>query len=232
MGPTWTWTATRWGQEKPRSCAVLEEEVQETPDLELPPGAASLAELAAPVQEAIGRLEHIFRERLPQMEIGAIYREASCVGGPEKAGIVADSLAKTGLKVEDTIYVGDSLTDVQALQAVRDGGGLAISFNGSRRALNAAEVAVVSDSAWSIGMLTAIFRLWGKEGVLEVASPERRGKSRALVLPEEMIEPIALGLQGRCFNLYQAQAPDLERLAQESEAMRASLRGAAIAARG
>ena len=178
----------------------LQEEVQETPDIELPPGAASLAELPAPVQEAIGRLEHLFhRERLPQMEIGAIYREVSFVGGPEKAGIVADSLARTGLKVEDTIYVGDSLTDVQAFQAVRDGGGLAISFNGSRHALNAAEVAVVSDSAWSIGMLTAIFRLWGKEGVLEVASPERRGKSRALVLPEEMIEPIALGLQGRCF---------------------------------
>ncbi|MGA7563574.1 MAG: hypothetical protein WBW55_10240 [Desulfobaccales bacterium] len=220
------------GKSEAEELRRLQEEVQETPDIELPPGAASLAELPAPVQEAIGRLEHIFRERLPQMEIGAIYREVSFVGGPEKAGIVADSLARTGLKVEDTIYVGDSLTDVQAFQAVRDGGGLAISFNGSRHALNAAEVAVVSDSAWSIGMLTAIFRLWGKEGVLEVASPERRGKSRALVLPEEMIEPIALGLQGRCFNLYQTQGPDLVRLAQESEAMQAGLRGAAIAARG
>jgi energy-converting hydrogenase A subunit R len=208
----------------------LEEEILGTPDIELPPGAASLTELPAPVQEAIGLLEEIFRERLPRMEIGALYREISPVGGAEKARFVADSLAGTGLKLADTIYVGDGLTDVPAFQAVRDGGGLAISFNGDRYALKAAEVAVVSDSAWPIGLLTAIFRLWGKEGVLEVASPERRGKSRALVLPEEMIEPIALGLQGRRFNLYQTQGPDLERLAQESEAMRASLRGEAIAA--
>jgi energy-converting hydrogenase A subunit R len=166
------------------------------------------------------------------MEIGAIYREISPVGGAEKARIVAGNLARTGLRLADTIYVGDSITDVQAFQAVRGGGGLAISFNGNRYALNAAEVAVVSDSAWPIGLLTAIFRLWGKEGVLEVASPERRGKSRALVLPEEMIEPITLGLQGRRFNLYLTQGPDLERLAQESEAMRASLRGEAIAALG
>ncbi len=210
----------------------LEEEILGTPAIELPPGAASLTELPAPVQEAIGHLEQIFRERLPRMEIGALYREISPVGGAEKAGFVAASLAGTGLKLADTIYVGDSITDVPAFQAVRDGGGLAISFNGDRDALNAAEVAVMSDSAWPIGLLTAIFRLWGKEGVLEVASPERRGKSRALVLPEEMIEPIALGLQGRRFNLYQTQGPDLERLAQESGAMRASLRGEAIAALG
>ena len=166
------------------------------------------------------------------MEIGAIYREIFAAGRAEKSKAVTDSLAKTGLKLADTIYVGDSLTDVQAFQAVQDGGGLAISFNGNRYALNAAEVVVVSDSAWPIGLLTAIFRLWGKEGVLEVASPERRGKSRTLVLPEEMIEPIAQGLQGRRFNLYMAERPDRERLAQESEAMRASLRGEAIAGQG
>ncbi len=210
----------------------LEEEILGFPAIELPPGAAALQELPAPVQEAIGRLEEIFRERLPRMEIGAIYREVAMPGGAEKAGIVAAALAGTGLNLADTIYVGDNLTDVQVFQAVRGGGGLAISYNGDRYALKAAEVAVVSDSAWPIGLLTAIFRLWGKDGVLEVASPERRGKSRALVLPEEMIEPIALGLQDRRFNLYQTQGPDLERLAQESEAMRASLRAEAIAALG
>ena len=100
-----------------------------------------------------------------------IYREVNPMGGAEKAKAVADSLAKTGLKLADTIYVGDSSTDVQAFEAVRAGGGLALSFNGNRYAVDAAEVVVVSDCAWSIGMLVAIFRLWGKEGVLEVAVP-------------------------------------------------------------
>ncbi len=161
-----------------------------------------------------------------------LYREVIPVGGAQKAQAMTDSLTQTGLKLTDTIYVGDSSTDVQAFEAVRAGGGLALSFNGNRYAVDAAEVVVVSDSAWSIGMLVAIFRLWGKDGVLEVASPERRDKSRALVLPEEMIEPIAMGLQGHTFNLYMSNNPNLEKITQESEAMRAKLRGEAIAALG
>jgi energy-converting hydrogenase A subunit R len=210
----------------------LEEEIVAAPAIELPAGASSPEALPAPAQEAIARLDRIFWERLPQLEIGVIYREVKPVGGAAKAQAVADSLAQSGLKLADTIYVGDDLTDVQAFEAVRTGGGLAISFNGNRYAVQAAEVVVVSDSAWSIAMLTAICRLWGKEGVMEVAAPETRAKSRALVLPEEMIEPIAMGLQGHQFNIYLSTSPNLEKMIQESEAMRAKLQGAAIAALG
>jgi energy-converting hydrogenase A subunit R len=212
--------------------ARLEEEILATPDLELPPAAGSLADLAGPVQEAIARLDRIFWERLPEMGIGVLLKEVNPLGGPEKAKAVSDSLKQTGLKVADTIYVGDSITDVQAFEAVRAGGGLTISFNGNHQAVKAAEVVVVSDCAWPVALLTAIVRLWGKEGVLEVAAPETRAKSRALVLPEEMIEPIAMGLQGHTFNLYLSDNPILDKIIKESEAMRARLRGAAIAALG
>ena len=112
--------------------------------------------------------------------------------------------------------MGDSSTDVQACEAVRAGGGLAISFNGSSYAVKATEVVVVSDCAWSVGMLAAGFRLWGEGGILEVASPERRGGLRALVLPEEMIEPIAMGLQGHTFNLYMSDNPNLAKVTQSA----------------
>ena len=68
--------------------------------------------------------------------------------------------------------------------------------------------------------------------MIEIAAPETRAKSRALVLPEEMIEPIAIGLQGHIFNLYLSNNPDLEKIVQESGAMGARLRGDAIAALG
>ena len=210
----------------------LQGEIAAAPEIHLPPDAVTAADLPAPVQEAIAVLDRIFWERLPAMEIGVLYQEVNPIGGPEKAKAVSDSLAQTGLSLADTIYVGDSITDVQAFEAVRAGGGLSLSFNGNRGAVNAAEVFVVSDCAWSVGMLAAIFRLWGKEGVLEVASPERRDKSRALVLPEEMIEPIAMGLQGHQFNIYLSTSPNQEEMIQESEAMRARLRGEAIAASG
>ncbi len=107
-------------------------EIAEAPAIELPAEATSLADLPGPAQEAVTTLDRIFGERLPAMEIGAILKEVNPFGGPEKAKAVADSLAKTGLTMADTIYVGDSITDVQAFEAVRAGNGLTISFNGNR----------------------------------------------------------------------------------------------------
>jgi predicted HAD superfamily phosphohydrolase len=210
----------------------LEGEIMAAPAIDLPAGVRSLTDLPGTVQEAIGRLEQIFFERLPQMEIGVVLREVNPLGGAEKAKAVADSLAKTAFTLADTIYVGDSITDVQALKAVRAGGGLAVSFNGNRYAVEAAEVVVVSDCAWPVPLLTAIFRQWGKDGVLEVAAPETRAKSRVLALPGEMIEPIALGLQGHLCNIYLSSSPNRDQMTRESEAMRARLRGEAIAALG
>jgi len=210
----------------------LQGEIAAAPAIELPPDAATAADLPAPVAEAIAVLDRIFWERLPAMAIGALYQEVNPIGGPEKAKAVADSLTQTGLSMADTIYVGDSITDVQAFEAVRDGGGLAISFNGNRYAVNAAEVIVVADSAWPLAMLSAIFQLWGKQGVLEVACPETRDKSRSLVLPEAVIEPIAMGLEGHVFNLYDQNAAEWDKVIDESQAMRAKLRGEAVAALG
>jgi energy-converting hydrogenase A subunit R len=208
----------------------LQGEIVAAPAIELPLEADATD--LAPVAETIAVLDRIFLERLPAMEIGALLQEVNPIGGPEKAKAVTDSLAITKLSMADMVYVGDSLTDVQAFEAVRAGGGLAISFNGNRYAVNAAEVVVVADSAWPIAMLIAIFQLWGKEGVLEVACPETRDKSRSLVLPEAVIEPIARGLEGHIFNLYDQSAENLDKVVEESQAMRAKLRGEAIATLG
>jgi len=209
----------------------LQGEIVAAPAIELPPDA-NAADLPAPAAEAIAVLDRIFGERLPRIPIGALLQEVNPMGGPEKAKAVTASLAQTKLAMADMVYVGDSITDVQAFEAVRAGGGLAISFNGDREAVNAAGVIVVADSAWPIAMLIAIVQLWGKEGVLEVACPETRDKSRCLVLPEAVIEPIARGLEGRLFNLYDQSAENLDQVVEESQAMRAKLRGETIATRG
>jgi energy-converting hydrogenase A subunit R len=208
----------------------LQGEIVAAPPIELPDDATA-ADLA-PVAEAIAVLDRIFWERLPAMEIGTLLQEVNPIGGPEKAKAVTDSLAQTKLAMADMVYVGDGITDVPAFEAVRAGGGLAISFNGNREAVHAAEVIVVADSAWPLAMLIAILQLWGKEGVLEVACPETRDKSRCLVLPEAVIEPIARGLEGYVFNLYDQSAENLDQVVEESQAMRAKLRGKTIAALG
>ena len=210
----------------------LQQEITAAPEIVLPPEAAAPEDLPAPVREAIQVCDRVFGERVPEMEIGAIYREVKPVGGPDKARAVAESLARTKLTLADVIYVGDSSTDVQAFEAVRTGGGLGISFNGDRYAVKAAEVSIIADNAWPVALVASVFLLWGKEGVMELATKGTAGASRYLVLPEAVIDILMRGLQGRNFNLYSSTNRDPEVIAQESLAMRAKLRGAAVAALG
>ncbi len=210
----------------------LEQEIVTAAEIELPPEAASLEDLAPAVQETIKLYDRIFWERLPEMEIGAIYREVNPVGGPDKAQALEESLARTELKMTDVIYVGDSITAVEAFKAVRAGGGLGISFNGNHYAVQAAEVCIIADNAWPVALIASVFLLWGKEGVMELATKGSAGASRYLVLPDAVIDVLMRGLQGRNFNLYSSATRKPEEIAQESAAMRARLRGAAVAALG
>lgn len=210
----------------------LQAEIAAAPEIVLPPEAASPEDLPGPVREAVQVCDRVFWERVPEMEIGAIYREVKPVGGPDKAWAVEESVARTKLTLADVIYVGDSITDVQAFETVRAGKGLGISFNGNRYAVKAAEVSIIADNAWPIALVASVFLLWGKEGVMELATKGTAGASRYLVLPEAVIDLLMRGLQGRNFNLYSTSNRDPEEIAKESMAMRAKLRGAAVASLG
>ncbi len=202
------------------------------PAIEIPPKASSPDDLSPEAREAIGHVERIFWEVIPEMDIGRIYEEVNPIGGPEKATALEDSLAKTGIAMADAIYVGDSITDIEAFKAVRVGGGAAISFNGNHYAVSFAEFIVVANNAWPIALLTAIFQRWGKEGVLELSTSSQAGHQKIVALPEAVVEPIVMGLQGRNFSFYPANMPNREKVIEESAAMRARLRGEAIAALG
>jgi energy-converting hydrogenase A subunit R len=210
----------------------LQQEIAAAPEIELPPGAGALEDLPEPVRDAVKLCDRIFSEQIPEMDIGVIYREVNPVGGPEKARALEESLARTSLTMADVIYVGDGSTDVQAFEAVRTGGGLSISFNGNGYAVKAAEVSLIADNAWPVALLASVFLLWGKEGVMELATKGAAEASRYLVLPEAVIEILMRGLKGRNFNLYSPTTRDPEMIIQESLAMRAKLRGSSVAALG
>ena len=207
-------------------------EIVAAPAIELPPEAKALEDLAPEVQKTLGLFNTIFWETIPGMAIGRIYGEVNTMGGPEKTQAMEDSLAKTGLSLANLMYVGDSITDVPALEKVRAGGGVALSFNGNRYAIEAAEIIVVADNAWPVVLLAAVFQTWGKEGVVELAQSTRPGASKYLAIPETMIEPIMMGLDGGTFNLYHPSTALRKNVVADSTAMRRRLRGDAIAALG
>jgi energy-converting hydrogenase A subunit R len=112
--------------------ALSEEERQELLTLydqivqrkEIPPGVQSVDELSGEDRQTIALLDHIFWERVWGMEIGCVLREVQPIGGPEKARALHEISERTGISLAQTIYVGDSITDVEALALVRQAGGL------------------------------------------------------------------------------------------------------------
>lgn len=138
------------------------------PEIELPARAASLRDLPEFSQETVHLLDEIFWKVIPQMKIGKILKDVNPIGGYEKARAVEEVANKMGVDLKDVVYVGDSITDVEAFATVKATGGLAVSFNGNRYAINVAEIAIAADSAWPTALLVVVFARWGKAGILEM----------------------------------------------------------------
>jgi predicted HAD superfamily phosphohydrolase len=215
-----------------KTLQALKTDIAALPEIELPPQAQSLNDLEAPVQAAIGRMDQIFWEIIPDLAIGSIYQEVNPIGGFEKARALEESLTRTGLPMAAAIYVGDSITDVQAFQAVQAGGGLGVSFNGNRYSVNSAELIVIADTAWPVALIAALFITQGKEAVLALAQDGLPADLAVLKLPREWTQTIAQGLKGRQVAFQSAAPSPSEAIIQASAAMRSRLRGAAIAALG
>jgi energy-converting hydrogenase A subunit R len=208
----------------------LLEKITAAPAIELPPAAKTLQDLAPEVQETLKLLDTIFMDTIPQMNIGRMYQEIKVMDGPEKAQAVEASLAQTGVTMANLLYVGDNRTDVPAMDKVRSGGGVTLSFNGDRHAVRSADIIVVADTVWPVALLLAVFLQWGKDGVVELAQSTQPGASKYLAIPESMIEPIMMGLQeGKTFNLYHPSTSRREEVINDSTAMHRRLRGEAIA---
>lgn len=77
-------------------------------------------------------------------------------GGKRKENAIEDISRRTGKAISEMIVLGDSITDINMLQRVRDEGGIAISFNGNRFSLKRANIAVTTLN--SLGVLP-IFEL-------------------------------------------------------------------------
>lgn len=161
--------------------------------------------LSSQTKEAINKLEEIFWKEIVSMESGKMLKEVNPVGGREKVNAIKDSLKKCNNSPSDAMYVGDSITDVEALSFIRENGGLAVSFNGNRYAIERAEVVCISENTAPISVLADAFSQGGKGKVME--------------LVENWREKLPL--------LEVVSGNNRERLIFESERLRKSVRGEA-----
>jgi predicted HAD superfamily phosphohydrolase len=139
--------------------------ILDLPDFAIPPAAGSIEDLPEQSRGSVRALDEIFWSVLPRMEINRIVSETNPIGGREKGRAIEVIIASLGLELRDVIYVGDSITDVDAFRLVRSGGGLAVSFNGNDWAVKEASFAVMARNALPIGWLASLFISKGLEGL-------------------------------------------------------------------
>lgn len=136
--------------------------------IEIPVNAKRIEDFSPKDQRTISRLDEIFWEEMTDLASYQLILEVNPVGGDEKAAAILDVCRRTGIGIEETMYIGDSITDVEALRMVREGGGLAISFNGNSYAVRNAEIAVLSPDTVVTSVIAETFHKGGRESVIDL----------------------------------------------------------------
>jgi energy-converting hydrogenase A subunit R len=194
----------------------------------IPRGAPVVSDFSSRDQATFQRLEQIFWKEIPAMQIGQVINEVTTVGGEQKARAIREILRKTGATYLDVMYVGDSITDVQAFQEVRRNYGLTVSFNGNDYAVINAEVSVMSENNLVTAVLADVFLKHGKAEVRKLVENWT---------PETLAEGLAdAALVKRLFELYPVALPkvqivtsaNMESLSAKSSEFRKQVRGEAV----
>ena len=215
-------------QEEKDRLRKLAEEISKMPIIEIPYGARGLEDFPEEHRKAVKRLDEVFWKEIANMNIGKIYREVNPIGGREKAEAVKHVAQSLGIGLKDVMYVGDSITDVEAFNLVRANGGLTVSFNGNRYAIKNSDVAVLSENSIVTAVIAELFIRLGKAGTLEIVENWSRETLERSHVNKELLKAF--------FQVYPKELPkvkiitgeNMEALAKESEDFRRKVRGEAV----
>ncbi len=206
----------------------IAQEIAQMNTIDIPTFAKAIENFSPSDQAVIARLDEIFWNIVPKMFVGKFIVDVVTVGGEQKAESIRHATRSLGAQLSDVMYVGDSITDIEALGLVRANGGLTVSFNGNNYAVKNAEVAVLSESNLVTAVIADIFCRFGKEKVISVLQSWSMEGLRNGGADPTLIRQLS--------NLYSDGLPkaqivttqNMETLTKESSEFRKKVRGVAI----
>jgi energy-converting hydrogenase A subunit R len=214
-----------------RESAQLREfatEIAQMPMITIPSHVKSLEDFSAQDQQTIMQLDSIFWEKISRMGAGIVFRLVKPVGGRQKAEAVKDAAEKTNNKLSDALYVGDSITDVEAFKLVGENGGLTVSFNGNEYAVRNAEVAVMSENNFVTAVIAELFCKLEKPRVLQVLESWNYETLSQTPLDRTILERLLKLYPDRLPKVQIVTAENMETLIRESSEFRKKVRGEAV----
>jgi len=202
----------------------LATEIAQMPMITIPPNAKSLEDFSEQDRETVIQLDSIFWEKISRMGAGIVFRIAKPIGGRQKAEAVKNAADRSGVQLSDVLYVGDSITDVEAFKLVRENGGLTVSFNGNEYAVRNAELAVLSENNTITAVIADLFYKQEKEKVLQALDECSYENLKQTPVADSILEKLFAKLP----KLQIVTPQNMETLVRESSEFRKKVRGEAV----
>ena len=202
----------------------LAKEIAGMRQIDIPMNSSSTEDLPYCDQTLLQRLDEIFWTEIPKMNVGKLIKEVTTIGGEGKAKSIRNAAKRHNANLADILYVGDSITDVEAFKLVSESGGLAISFNGNSYAVKNAEVAVISENNLVTAVIAELFIKLGKLETLKLINPWSIETLKGKVDPVLLKQLSSVGEP----KVQIVTAENMDSLIKESSGFRKKVRGVAI----
>jgi len=210
----------------------IAQEIAQMHLIDIPPSAKNIEDFSPSDQTIIRRLDEVFWIEIPKMFIGKFLIDVVTVGGEQKAEAIRDIVKRLGADLADVMYVGDSITDVEAFKLVRANEGLTVSLNGNSYAVKNAEVAVLSDSNLVTAVIADLFSKHGKEKTISTICSWSYGTLKKCGVEDALLKKLSDSYPNALPNAKIVTSPNMESLVKESSEFRKKVRGVAIGGLG
>ncbi len=133
----------------------------------------------------IRTMDDILKTGIPETNGMALMESVIPMTSHKKAYRLLDIRRQTSIDLDATMYIGGENTDYQAMDLVRDSGGLSIAFNGTDFAVRGSNIAIMSNDATVGAMFVEQFYNRGIESALELAGNWDRKYIKKCDFPDE-----------------------------------------------
>jgi energy-converting hydrogenase A subunit R len=207
----------------------MAQEIAAMPFTGVPVNARTIWDLTPRDQGIVSRLDDLFWHEMNDLNSFRLVMDVNPLGADEKAASIVDISKKTGVGLEDTMYIGDNLSDVQALALVKRGGGLPVAFNANESAVREAEVLVLSQNAVTTSILAEAFHRAGRDGAMSlVENWTLEHISSSGLVHDYLVRELQRVFPQQLPKVVKVTHDNVEPLIQESMRFRRSVRGEAV----
>lgn len=184
-----------------------------------------------------GLFDDIFFNRIAKMGFYDKIKDIEVVGGSGKKLAIDKIIERDGIDINEMLYIGDSITDVEPLEFARSNNGISISFNGNEYPLKVAEIAVVSPNAVATAVIANVYAENDKGKVLEFIDDYNISKDLKKLFDDYNIDE---EIENKFFSVFTEDYPliqiitdeNYENILKVSKEMRNNIRGQDIGGLG